>query len=429
MAKLDTPHVTFVIPRYWPATGGSELHAHLLVNGLCDQGWRVKVLTQVLTNTENCELAATQVTSQTFSDGQAQVSVTAPVGWRKFVLAALARFHQPSALARRGYDYLMRPYAAGNIVEQADGSRLIHFIYNGMTSLAEAALDAARTLGIPFVLTPLANTELAPGTGWASRRLVRILKAADTIIALTDFERAWLISHGAPSDKTVVCPMGPVVTAPASVEDFRHRHALADHPVVLFLARHDEAKGYRLLAQARHEIWARHPETRVLFVGPQTASSRAFFDTIPDHRIQLLEHLSQPDKNAALLTCSLLCVPSSRESLGSVYLEAWHYQKPVVALAIPVLQSLMSHGVDSLLCQPHHSDIAGAINSLLDAPGRGQAMGLAGHRKQQARFRWPVIVSTHQDLYRSLSQHLPCGSAREEPPETRLNSTVDNIHS
>ncbi len=403
MAKLDAPRLTVIIPRYWPATGGSELHAHLLVNGLCEQGWRVNVVTQVLTNSENCELTATQTASQTFWDGDAKVSVTAPAGWRKALLGVLARFHQTSAPARLSYDHLLRQCAVRNIIEQARNSQLIHFIYNGMTSLAEAALEAARTLGIPFVLTPLANTELPPGTGWASRRMARLLKAADSIVALTDFERTWLISQGAPADKTTVCPMGPVLTAPSSVDSFRERYGLADHPVVLFLARHDEAKGYRLLAEARRGIWARHPNARILFVGPQTVSSRAYFETIRDHRIQLLENLSQPDKNAALNACSLLCVPSSRESLGSVYLEAWHYKKPVIALSIPILRTFMSHGVDCLLCKPDQTDIATAINSLLGAPARREAMGLAGQLKQQTRFRWPVIVSAHASIYRSLS--------------------------
>lgn len=429
MAQPDCPHVTVVVPRYWPATGGSELHAHLLVKGLCEKGWGVNVVTQVLTNTENCELAATLAHSQTFIDGKAEVTVTTPGGWRKHLLATLAEHHPLSALARRGYDGLMRPFAAANIVERARRSQLIHFIYNGMTSLAEAALDAARALNIPFVLTPLANTELPAGTGWASRRMSRLLKAADRIIALTDVERTWLITQGAPADRTVVCPMGPVVSAPSPVHEFRQRHALADHPVVLFLARHDEAKGYQLLAEARHEIWAKHPDTRLLFVGPQTARSLAFFDRIRDPRLLLLPNLSQPDKNAALLTCSMLCVPSSRESLGSVYLEAWHYQKPVVALAIPVLQSLMSHRVDSLLCQPSHSDIAKAINTLLDTPEQGEAMGLAGHLKQQARFRWPVIVDTHQALYRELSQPALASRLNSEPKELYFNNSNCGVQS
>ena len=429
MVKLDAPHITIVVPRYWPATGGSELHAHLLVNSLCEQGWGVNVITQVLTNTENCELAATQAQFQRFADGKAEVTVTPPEGWRKQFLATLAEHHPSSALARRGYDGLMRPFAAANIVERARGSQLIHFIYNGMTSLAEAALDAARALNIPFVLTPLANTELPPGTGWASRRMSRLLKAADSIIALTEVERTWLIAQGAPENKTSVCPMGPVVTAPSPVHEFRQRHALADHPVVLFLARHDEAKGYQLLAEARHEIWAKHPDTRLLFVGPQTARSQAFFDRIRDPRLLLMPNLSQPDKNAALQACSMLCVPSSRESLGSVYLEAWHYQKPVVALAIPVLQSLMSDRVDSLLCQPSPSDIATAINTLLDAPEQGEAMGLAGHLKQQARFRWPVIVDTHQALYKTLSRPALASLQNNEPNELSFNHSNCGVQS
>ncbi len=429
MAKPDKPRVTVVVPRYWPATGGSELHVHLLVNGLCEQGWGVNVITQVLTNTENCELAATFASSQTFADGEAEVTVTAPEGWRKHILTTLAESHQSSALARRGYDSLMRPFATANIVERARGSQLIHFIYNGMTSVAEAALDAARALNIPFVLTPLANTELPPGTGWASRRMSRVLKAADSIIALTEVERTWLIARGAPEAATTVCPMGPVITSPSPVHEFRQRHALADHPVVLFLARHDEAKGYQLLAEARHEIWARHPDTRLLFVGPQTARSQAFFDRIHDPRLLLLDNLSQPDKNAALQACSLLCVPSSRESLGSVYLEAWHYQKPVVALAIPVLQSLMCHQVDSLLCQPNHSDIANAINSLLDAPDQCEAMGLAGHLKQQARFRWPVIVETHQALFKVLCEQTSSSFRHTGSRDLSVNNSDCGVHS
>ena len=60
-------------------------------------------------------------------------------------------------------------------------------------------------------------------------------------------------------------------------------------------------------------------------------------DTLDEPRIRHLGVITDAEKSSALAACSLLCVPSTEESLGVTYLEAWSFGKPVVAADIPVL--------------------------------------------------------------------------------------------
>ena len=395
----STVNATLVVPRFWPARGGSELHSRELAKALSRAGHEINVVCHSSTDQVSAELAVTQQKTALSMDGRCTIHRACPTGIRRHAMSLLARHHGHVRPVRPVFDALLRRFSNHAIQQHSANAQVIHAIYNGLTSVAEASLKSARARGIPFVWSPLANTDLPMGQGWSSRRFRRLYQEADALIALTQHEKEWLQDQGAPAERTFVCPMGPMLSPPSSVQAFRQKHQLGHDPVVLFLGRHDEYKGYQLLMNSSQSIWSTHPTARLLFVGPQTEFSRARFASERDPRITVLEEISQADKNAALATCDLLCVPSCRESLGVVYLEAWHYQKPVIGLDIPVLRSVINHETDGLLCSTDGKDLAGAVSNLLSDTAYRNRLGEAGKRKLEHEYSWASIVKKHHQIY------------------------------
>ncbi|QSP93978.1 glycosyltransferase family 4 protein [Marinobacter salinisoli] len=390
---------TLVVPRYWPARGGSEMHSRHLAQCLSDAGMGINVVCHSSTDDLPTEVALASKTGFSKSDGDYQIHQACPTGARRQALNLLAAQHAKNRFVRPVFDRLLRPFSTQAIHHCAADAQLIHSIYNGLTCMAEAALAAARRRKIPFIWSPLANTDLPEGQGWSSRRFRNLYRQADAIIALTRHEKSWLEQQGADPQRTFVCPMGPMVTQPTPRQTFLEAHRLTEGPTVLFLGRHDEPKGYLRLLQAASTIWRERPDAQLLFIGPQTDASRRHFQRYSDPRITVLEDISQADKNAALAACDLLCVPSTAESLGVVYLEAWHYKKPVVALDIPVLHSVISHEIDGLLCPADASELGGSVARLLNDSELRQSMGESGLEKLQRDFSWSAITRQHMNIY------------------------------
>ncbi|MBY6032306.1 glycosyltransferase family 4 protein [Marinobacter daepoensis] len=397
---------TLVVPRYWPAQGGSEMHAQQLVQSLAESGHRPRVLCHSTSDSTSLELAFANQQPRTIStDEPYEVTRACPGGFQRFILRQLAKRHATCRWVRPVFDVIARNFCQKTLIRHSAEAQVIHSIYNGLTCSAESSLMAARRLGIPFVWTPLACTSLPAGTAWSSSRFVNLYAQADAIVALTEHERAWLIKWGAAPRKTFVCPMGPIVTSPSEPEAFRARHGLKNKPTVLFLGRHDENKGFQRVIATMPLVWQTCPDTQFLFVGPQTAHSRRLFSAINDSRVTVVEKMSQPDKNAALATCDFLCVPSTLESLGVVYLEAWHYAKPVVALDIPLLQSLIDHGQDGWLLPDSAPALARAIVGLLHDPEKTHRMGLVGRQKVDHTFNWDAIAERYAQIYQYALDH------------------------
>ncbi len=399
------PRVLLVIARYWPAIGGAELHSREMAQHLQHSGTPTAVFCHLSNQNGHNEAAILQAPARQLYDGDVEVIQRPYQGPLKPLLAPLAQGYPHWRAVRPLYNQIIRRFSAQAITRAARNADVVHNVYSGMTMVSEAACEAAQRLQIPFVFTPLARTCDGPKSAWATPRLKRLYARADAIIALTGHEKAWLVGLGVAADKIHVCPMGPLMASGNGKSDFRQRYALGAHPVVLFLGRHDENKGYHLLLQATQQVWRQRPDTRFVFFGPQTPDSQARFAPAADSRIQVIESPCQQLKRSAIEACDLLCVPSRAESLGVVYLEAWQAGKPVIGGDIAVLRSVIEHNQDGLLCPPEARQIAGNIDRLLADPGLRQRLGMAGKRKVEQQYAWPVIAKTLNAVYRNLASN------------------------
>ena len=98
----------------------------------------------------------------------------------------------------------------------------------------------------------------------------------------------------------------------------------------------------------------------------------------------------------------MLCVPSTQESFGGVYTEAWSLGKPVIGCLIPAVAELIADGEDGFLTVQQPSAIADRILTLLAEPSLAEAFGAAGQRKVQANYTWPQLAARTEQAYLSV---------------------------
>jgi glycosyltransferase involved in cell wall biosynthesis len=391
---------TFVVPRYWPGIGGAEQHSRALVQALARRRHTPRVVRFCSTEPHPTDYAYAYNDTTTILDGTVPVTQPGPEGAAAAVLRRLAAHADDSRALRLGWRMLCEHALTAQLRHLAASSEVVHAIYNGFTP---AAVAVAR-LTQPFVWTPLAHTTRPHGSAWSSPGFRRLYRRADALIAMTDYERDWLISLGASADRVHVSPMAPLISDhPADVDGFRTRHALDEDPIVLFMGRLVDYKGYRTLLQAAPAIWRRHPSARIVLAGPADASVAAELQALDERRIRYIGVIDDAEKNAALAASEMVCIPSTEESLGVVYLEAWHFAKPVIAADIPVMRSVVEHGTDGLLSTATRDAVGTAVVALLDDADRAREMGQAGLRKKTQRYNWAETARQHETIYQTLT--------------------------
>ena len=70
-------------------------------------------------------------------------------------------------------------------------------------------------------------------------------------------------------------------------------------------------------------------DTLFVFAGPDVRNNSRAFARAPKN-VRWLGSVPHELRDSLLSACTVLCVPSSRESFGSVVVEAWACGKPVV---------------------------------------------------------------------------------------------------
>lgn len=390
-------NILLSVTAYPPSIGGAQLLMHQLARQL-NLRHRVQVVTQWDMQRTDWLLGTTlRAPRQAYAyqiDGVSVQRITLSSEVRRRLIPWVLAYYVVQGLALgRTAEALMIEIAP--LAAQSD---LIHNCRIGREGLSYASYKTARERDVPFVLTPVHHPRWG---GWLHRHYHRLYRQADAVIALTEAERQMLVELGVDQRRVCVTGMGPVLAEACDGARFRAHYSLSDDPLVLFLAQKYPYKGLAALLEATQLVWQRLPEVRFAFVGPRTAYSCHLFAGGCEARILELDTVSLQEKTDALAACEVLCVPSSQESFGAVYLEAWVLGKPVVGGDAPAVAEVITDGVDGFRVSPQPAEIADRIITLLTNPGLREQMGRAGWAKAQ-RFTWPALAARTEAVYQAL---------------------------
>jgi glycosyltransferase involved in cell wall biosynthesis len=381
--------------RYYPAVGGAEHLARRLIREI-GQRMEVDVVTLVTENKSDwLQLlvdGVRDVDERYQVDGR-QVRALArwPAAVRRRLRRLTAFYHLPLSPAPRLMGDLLAPQLAG----VAANAGILHNIFMGREAFSAGLLEACALAGTPFVFTPLRHQR---PLGWSSPAFRALYRGANAVIALTRHEADWLMARGARPDRISVIGAGPLSDATATPETARR--LVGDGQIVLFLGQLHAYKGFKVLLEAAARLRQRR-DVRFVFAGPDVRGhARVFRDARPN--VTYLGGVSDALRDSLLQACTVLCVPSSRESFGLVLVEAWNSGKPVIGGPAPATRELIEDGVDGWSCPQEAEPLARRLTEILDDPARAQAMGRSGQRKVEARYSWRAIADQHLALYSRL---------------------------
>jgi glycosyltransferase involved in cell wall biosynthesis len=387
----------YTLTTYPPAIGGAQLHQHLLAQQLKQQH-QIQVFTHWHQNRTDW-LMGTTINAPSQSKDYTIDDI--PVHCMGMKIIDKARLLPYLPLYYPWMDLALPPIAnciSRYLDQYARSADLIHNVRIGREGLSYASYQLAKKYDIPFIFTPVHHPRWV---GWRYRAYIKLYQLADAVIALTEIEKQTLINLGVNSDRITVTGMGAILAEKVDSQAFKEAYKIPD-PIILFLAQHHSYKGYQQLLQAAPIVWKRFPEAQFVFAGPAIANSEKYFKN-QDSRIHRLGALTLQDKTNALASCTMLCVPSSQESFGGVYTEAWYFDKPVIGCNIPAVSEVIDHGINGYLVQQNPAEIADAICQILMNPSQSLKMGQNGKQKLYAKFTWSRIAEITEDIYQRVA--------------------------
>jgi glycosyltransferase involved in cell wall biosynthesis len=388
-------NLLFTITSYPPAIGGAQLSTHNIAKAV-KQSNSIRIVSQWDTNRNDWLFGTT---------------INAPIDPKDYVFEGIPvqRIGLSEGEKVRLLPYVLGYYAlmgwsithlAANLEHHIepylDKVDLIYNVRIGREPLSYASLSVAQKSGIPFVFSPLHHPRWS---GWLHRYYHRLYRKADAILALTEAEKKIMITLGVDEKRVYVLGNGPVLADSADGQRFRITHHLGDDPFILFLGQQYAYKGLEAILQSTRKVWEHFPKARFVFLGPRTPYSKRLFSGVQDPRVLELGMVDLRVKTDALAACTLLCVPSTQESFGGVYTEAWSFRKPVIGCNIPAVAEVISDGMDGFLINQAREHLVERLVELLSDPGKAKEMGNHGYLKVVNRYNWEVLGKVVENIF------------------------------
>ena len=243
--------------------------------------------------------------------------------------------------------------------------------------------------------------DLAPASAIVRQGIVRTLKSADCAVYLSEALRRHAIDLAGPH-RNVVIPLG--IETHAATPTVR-----PERFTVCTVSRLIARKRVDRLIQAFARLAAERPDVRLVIVGdgPERPVLEQLVRALG---IQgLVELTGALDARAAqerMARASVMALPSVRESLGAVYLEAMSLGVPALGTRGEGIEEHIDHGVSGILVPPgDDAALVAELRALAADPDRAWRIGAAGRRRFLAgRFSWRANAQAYLALFQDLSR-------------------------
>jgi glycosyltransferase involved in cell wall biosynthesis len=405
--------ILHVTPMYAPALGGAELHLKAISEGLVARGHDVTVLTSNVRSVWDLwpprfgalpskeEINGVKVIRFSPNGGFLGNAYGRWLRLRGGVRTASCVFGSDGAemLSQSPRVFAMIPY----IIRSAPD---IVTAMNWYWPPAYHTYLARKLKKFTLVGIPLFHT-MQP---WCQRVIYdRMLASCDAVVVNTSHEGQYAQQRGATRVEVSGVGVYPKSFEKRNSHEIRMRYGLSKFPVVGFVGRQDEKKGAPKVVEAMRDVWKWNKEVRLVLAGPRSPHKKdieALIEELSEsqrERIIDIGAFDEKDKASIVDAIDVLALPSTEESFGITYLEAWLCKKPVIGARIGSTQCVIDEGVDGLLVNPADpQDIAQAIIALLSNREMRERMGRSGHAKTIAQHTWDKVTDKVERLYLEL---------------------------
>jgi glycosyltransferase involved in cell wall biosynthesis len=181
-----------------------------------------------------------------------------------------------------------------------------------------------------------------------------------------------------------------------------------DVPVVTFAARLLEDKGVRDFVEAARVLMLRGVTARFWLAGSldpgnlTSVSEDVLLKWSKEEVVEVIGH--QSDIQNLFANSNIVVLPSYREGLPKVLIEAAACGRAVVTTDVPGCRDAIEPGLTGLLVTVRDPiSLADAIQFLIENPERRKQMGASGRALAEREFAIEKVVDAHLAIYRELT--------------------------
>lgn len=219
---------------------------------------------------------------------------------------------------------------------------------------------------------------------------------------------------GAKAEQIHLVPGSGVDISAFTPEDNRTEGEL----LIVLVARMLRDKGVNEFVQAAKIINKNGKQANFVLVGDSDFDNPA---GISEEQLEswqqenAVEWWGRRDDIAAIFSRSdIVCLPSYREGLPKVLIEAAASGRPIVTTDVPGCRDVVRHGHNGLLVPLYDADsLAAAIQQLIDSPADRLAMGKAGRARAENEFTIDIITERTLEIYRHIRPSAPVSATSE----------------
>jgi glycosyltransferase involved in cell wall biosynthesis len=280
------------------------------------------------------------------------------------------------------------------------------------TLLNAAVYRAARRAGKPHVVCPAGalprygrSRALKAAYNWVVGK--KIVRDARACVAIASNEIAQLAEYGVPAGRVTVIPNGiePEEFSRPDPARFRAGFGLPDAPLILFMGRLNSIKGPDLLLNAFADAGLASRGYNLVFAG----SDDGLLDTLKATAahagvagsVHFIGHVGARDKAGAYYASELLVIPSRREAMSIVVLEAGTCNRPVLITDRCGFNDVERIGGGRVV----PASVDGIRSGLLEMLGDAEGLSAMGQRLGdfvRRNFLWEFACRRYLDLFSTL---------------------------
>jgi glycosyltransferase involved in cell wall biosynthesis len=178
-------------------------------------------------------------------------------------------------------------------------------------------------------------------------------------------------------------------------------------PIVILPARMLWDKGIREFVEAARHVKAKGVEARFILVGrcdvdnPSAIRQAQLLRWVEEGVVEWWGH--REDMPSVYEAASLVVLPSYREGLPKVLLEAAACGRAVIATDVPGCRDIVQDKVNGILVPPKDAQkLAAAIERLLSDHSLRKAMGIPGRKMVVAQWSGAIVTAQVLNLYREM---------------------------
>ena len=272
---------------------------------------------------------------------------------------------------------------------------------------------AARLVGVPYVVNALAGLGFLFSSERPRARLLRplvklgfhhLLRGEGNRVILQNPDDRDLLTGAlrVPADRVRL-----IRGAGVDLNRFRPTSEPEGPPVVVLASRLLWDKGVGEFVEAARRLRTRNTQARFVLVGaPDPGNPSAIPQAVlaqweKEGAVELWGHRTDMDRVFA--QSHLVCLPSYREGLPKVLLEAAACGHPLVATNVPGCREVVRDGQNGLLVPAKDSAaLAGALERLIGDAALRADFGARSHAIAEAGFGIERVIAQHLGLYREI---------------------------